>query len=196
AAMGLVDPAWRRARLLRLLADAWRERPPEQPVIAAGSTGSAPAAADVLAAVAAAPRGCVVLPGLDRELDPKVWAGLKTAEQHPQNALWRLLDRHGIAREAVEPWFTPELPAATLARGRARQRLLNEALRPAEATDDWRTVIGQLRADAGAAGAADPIAEGLKGLTVLTVHAEEDAAATIALMMRETLQTPGRTCAL
>lgn len=196
AVMGLVDPAWRRARLLRLLADAWRERPPEQPVIAAGSTGSAPAAADVLAAVAAAPRGCVVLPGLDRELDPKVWAGLKTAEQHPQNALWRLLDRHGIAREAVEPWFTPELPAATLARGRARQRLLNEALRPAEATDDWRTVIGQLRADAGAAGAADPIAEGLKGLTVLTVHAEEDAAATIALMMRETLQTPGRTCAL
>lgn len=46
-AMGLVDPAWRRARLLRLLAEAWTERPPIQTVIAAGSTGSAPAAADL-----------------------------------------------------------------------------------------------------------------------------------------------------
>jgi hypothetical protein len=54
-AMGLVDPAWRRARLLRLLAKAWTDRPPTQTVIAAGSTGTAPAAADVLAAVARRP---------------------------------------------------------------------------------------------------------------------------------------------
>lgn len=196
AAMGLVDPAWRRARLLRLLADAWTERPPTQTVIAAGSTGSAPAAADVLAAVAAAPRGCVVLPGLDFDLDPAVWAGLGESEQHPQNALWRLLDRHATPREAVRPWFRPDLPAPRAARGRARQRLLNEALRPADSTDDWRTLIRDLRAAAFRNQSADPIAEGLQGLSVVTVRAEEEAATALALMMRETLETPGRTCAL
>ena len=86
AELGLVDPAWRRAKLLRLLAESWTREPPTGPVIAAGSTGTAPAAADVLAAVAKAPQGCVVIPGLDRELDARVWATLKDAEQHPQNA--------------------------------------------------------------------------------------------------------------
>ena len=196
AVLGLVDPAWRRARLLRLLADAWTERPPTQVVIAAGSTGTAPAAADVLAAVAGAPRGCVVLPGLDLDLDARVWDRLGDNEQHPQNALWRLLDRHSVPREAVRPWFRPALEAAVEARGQARQRLLNEALRPAEATDDWRALIAELRATAFRTASADPIAEGLEGLSVVTVRAEEDAAAALALMMRETLETPGRTCAL
>lgn len=196
AALGLVDPAWRRARLLRLLADAWSERPPTQPVIAAGSTGTAPAAADVLAAVANAPQGCVVLPGLDRDLDPAVWSQLRDNEQHPQNALWRLLDRHEVEREAVRTWFEPAIDPAAGTRGRARQRLLNETLRPAEATDDWRALIRDLRADAFSTRSADPIAQGLEGLSVITPRAEEDAAATLALMMRETLETPGRTCAL
>ena len=194
-AMGLVDPAWRRARLLRLLATAWTERPPTQTVIAAGSTGTAPAAAAVLAAVAAAPRGCVVLPGLDRELDPAVWATLGDNEQHPQNALWRLLDGRA-EREEVRPWFEPAEDPVSRRRDRARQRLINEALRPADATDDWRTVISTLRKDAFREQSADPIAQGLEGLSVVTVRAEEDAAAALALMMRETLETPGKTCAL
>ncbi len=197
AAMGLVDPAWRRATLLRLLADRWAEHPPTQPVIAAGSTGTAPAAADVLAAVARAPQGCVVLPGLDHDLDADVWASLGKNEQHPQNALWRLLDRHGVPRDRVQAWFRPQVDPAVVSRGQARQRVLNEALRPAEATSDWRIAIRDLRATTAEAGrATDPIAEGLKGLSVVTVRAEEDAAATLALMMRETLEVPGKTCAL
>lgn len=195
AALGLVDPAWRRARLLRLLAEAWSERPPTQVVIAAGSTGSAPAAADVLAAVAAAPRGCVVLPGLDRDLDSAVWATLGDNEQHPQNALWRLLDGRA-AREDVRAWYRPPTDPGIEARGRSRQRLINEALRPPEATDDWRRLITTLRADAFRTRSVDPITEGLTGLSVVTVRAEEDAAAALALMMRETLETPGKTCAL
>jgi ATP-dependent helicase/nuclease subunit B len=194
-ALGLVDAAWRRTKLLRLLAEHWSAHPPQQPVIVAGSTGSVPAAADVLAAVAGAPRGAVVLPGLDLNLDARVWD--QVDEQHPQNALKRLLDRHGVAREAVRPWFKPPVGPVALSRGRARQRVLNEALRPAEATDDWRREIAGIRARAAEAGSAlDPIAEGLQGLSVVTVAAEEEAAATIALMMRETLETPGQTCAL
>ena len=196
AELGLVDPAWRRATLLRRLAELWDAHPPTQAVIAAGSTGTVPAAADVLGAVARAPLGCVVLPGLDLDLDDRVWDQLD--EQHPQSAMKRLLDRCEIARETVRPWFRPAVSPAVQARGLARQRLVNEALRPAEATDDWRRAIRDIRSAAAVARgeARDPIAEGLQGLSLLTVRAEEEAAAAIALMMRETLETPGRTCAL
>ena len=195
AELGLVDAAWRRTKLLRLLAERWDSHPPQGPVIAAGSTGTVKAAADVLKAVARAPRGCVVLPGLDLDLGEPAWEAIE--EQHPQSALKRLLERADIDRAAVRPWFRrPALPAVE-ARGLARQRLINEALRPAEATADWRAEIARLRAEAADAGqAADPIALGLEGLSVVATRTEEDAAATIALMMRETLETPGRTCAL
>ena len=201
AAMGLMDPAQRRAKLLRLLALRWDEAPPTGPVIAAGSTGSAPAAAAVLKAVAKAPQGCVVVPGLDMDLDPAVWATLGDEEQHPQNALWRLLDHGEVNREAVRPWFQPVTPPAVLARGLARQRLINEALRPAGATSDWRREIARIREVAAPVQGTDPIALGLENLSVLTLRTEEDAAATLALMMRETLEQrhpDGRpkTCAL
>ncbi|MBA4805108.1 MAG: double-strand break repair protein AddB [Brevundimonas sp.] len=198
AELGLVDPAWRRVTLLRRLAEQWDAQPPVQPVIAAGSTGTVPAAAAVLGAVARAPQGCVVLPGLDLDLDEDVWAQIDADnEQHPQRALKRLLERHGTARAQVRRWFAPAEAPQAAQRGRARQRLLNEALRPADATGDWRAAIRELRRRAAAAGqAADPVAEGLEGLSVLALRHEEEAAAAIALMMRETLETPGRTCAL
>ena len=109
--MGLVDPAWRRAQLLRLLARQWKAHPPQGPVIAAGSTGTVPAAADVLAAVAQAPQGCVVVPGLDLDLDASAWNLALHDEQHPQSALARLLDRCEIRRETVRPWRPAPLQA-------------------------------------------------------------------------------------
>jgi len=194
-ALGLVDASWRRTRLLRLLAERWDQYPPLGPVIAAGSTGTVKAAADVLRAVAKAPLGCVVLPGLDQELNAEAWGTIE--EQHPQSALKRLLGRAGVEREAVQPWFHPPIEVDREARGQARQRLVNEALRPADATADWRAEIGELRKQSADAGvAADPIALGLEGLSLVTARTEEDAAQTIALMMRETLEMPGRTCAL
>ncbi len=195
AAMGLVDASWRRTRLLRLLAERWAETPPTGPVIAAGSTGTVMAAADVLKAVANAPQGCVVLPGLDHDLAQAAWK--EVDEPHPQGALKRLLERAEIERADVRPWFRPSIAPAEEAKGRARARLLNEALRPADATADWRTEIADLRARAAEAGqSADPVALGLEGLSVVACRAEEEAAQTIALLMRETLETPGKTCAL
>lgn len=190
--LGLVDVSARRIALLRALADQWRARPPEHPLVAAGSTGSAPASADLLAAVAAAPRGAVVLPGLDLDLADDAWA--QVGEAHPQGALRRLLARAGVERADVRPWPAEET-AADAARGRARRRVVNEALRPPEATADWLRLIGDLEAEGAVAG-ADPVAEGLEGLTVLSARTEEDAAAQAALLLREALETPGRTAAL
>ncbi len=81
-------------------------------MIAAGSTGSIPATADLLATIAKLPHGAVVLPGLDTDLDDAVWALIAgdiptprmTARPrgHPQFAMQALLTRIGIARDDVE----------------------------------------------------------------------------------------------
>ncbi len=188
AELGLMDPAARRVRLLRLLAEQWTARPPQGPLVAAGSTGTAPANADLLAVIASCPMGAVVLPGLDLELADAAWA--EAGEQHPQGAMKRLLARSGLGRGAVRPW--PASGGAIDARW--RRRLINEALRPAEATADWIAVIEDLRKEAG--GGADPFAEGLEGLSLVTAEGEEEAAVLAALVLRETLETPGKTCAL
>lgn len=190
AELGMMDVAARRVALTRRLAERWRDRPPADVMIAAGSTGSAPSSADLLAAIAAAPRGCVVLPGLDADLADSAWA--EVGEQHPQGNMKRLLERAGLGRGDVKHWDPePRIDAA----GRWRRRLINEALRPPESTADWLDQIDALRAEAGA-GAPDPIVQGLAGLTVLTARAEEEAATLAALLLREVLETPDKTAAL
>jgi ATP-dependent helicase/nuclease subunit B len=188
ADLGLMDLGARRVALLRHLGAAWTKTPPIAPVIAAGSTGAAPAAADLLAVVAALPRGAVVLPGLDLSLAEEAWR--EVGEQHPQGGLKRLLARAGIDRSEVREWGSGEAVSA----GRWRRRLISEALRPAEQTADWREVIEKIREEGGPG--RDSIAQGLDGLFVTAAADEEEAAALAAVLMREALETPGATCAL
>jgi len=183
-AMGLIDVSDRRVRLLRGLAAQYLEAQPRQPLIAAGSTGTAPATADLLKVIAGLPQGAVVLPGLDEGLADEAWEQVE--EQHPQGAMKRLLTRAGVQRAAVLPWLSD-----ADVRGRWRRRVINEALRPAEATKDWRAVIDRLRAENPKA-----LEQGLEGLSVTTARTEEEAAAVIALLLREALETPGKTAAL
>ena len=184
--LGLIDVSDRRVRLLNALSDQWEEAPPQGVMVAAGSTGTAPATARLLGVIANLPQGAVVLPGLDEGLAQDAWA--QVGEQHPQGAMKRLLDRFGATRADVRPWW-PEADS----RGRWRRRLINEALRPAEATADWLAQIDRLRAEAPD---LDPIAEGLKGLSLISARTEEEAAVACALLLREALEDPGRTAAL
>jgi ATP-dependent helicase/nuclease subunit B len=183
-ALGLADVSDRRVQLLRGLAEQYEKNQPGQPLIAAGSTGTAPATADLLKVIAGLPLGAVVLPGLDTELAEDAWA--EVGEQHPQGAMKRLLDRAKVSRAEVRPW----LPDAD-AKGRWRRRVINEALRPAEATKDWRAVIDRLRAES-----PEALEHGLEGLSVTSARTEEEAAAACALLLREALETPGKTAAL
>jgi ATP-dependent helicase/nuclease subunit B len=188
ADLGFMDVGARRAALLRRLAESWRKAPPDYPVIAAGSTGSAPAVADLLAVIAGLPRGAVVLPGLDPSLADSAWD--EVGEEHPQGALKRLLVRAAVGRDQVRPWL-----AGGGMRGRWRRRLVNEALRPPKATADWLAQIANLRME-GSTDGVDPITEGLSGLSVTQARGEEEAALAVALMLREALETPARTAAL
>ena len=82
-------------------------------MIAAGSTGSMPATAELIATIARLPHGAVVLPGLDTDLDAESWdliAGRRDAAGrelippavgHPQFAMQALLraDRNRTRRD-------------------------------------------------------------------------------------------------
>lgn len=188
-ALGVLDAAVRRAEILDRLTDQWEARPPHHPVIAAGSNEADGPVARLLGVIARAPQGCVVLPGLDEGLADSAWA--EVGEAHAQGAIKALLKANGLDRKEVRTWpVSAGGEGAT--RGRARRRVINEALRPAEATSDWLNVLDQLRKGQ----ATDPVREGLKGLTVVNAANEEEAAAVCAVLMREVLETPYKTCAL
>ncbi|MCB9959323.1 MAG: double-strand break repair protein AddB [Rhodospirillaceae bacterium] len=175
-----LDPADRRDRMLAALARAWGERPPEVPVWVVGSTGSIPATAELMAAVARLPQGRVVLPGLDRELDDESWQGLD--DSHPQAGLKRLLETLRIARADVADWPLPPRPR-DLPPPPDRSRLIREAMRPPATTDAWRDIAGISKHD-------------LAGLTRLDCATDREEAAAIAVAMRQVLDDKGRTCAL
>jgi ATP-dependent helicase/nuclease subunit B len=188
AERGLADVALRRDRLIRARAALYRAGG-DEPVIAAGSTGSMPATAELIAAIARLPRGAAVLPGLDTDLDEASFAaiagdpaaGIEASPGHPQALLRRLLSVIGIARDAVTT-----LGALDAGR-RARARLLSEAMRPAATTDAWATP---------AADAAETIAQGLEDVSIVTAADEREEALAIAVALREAIETPGKTAAL
>src|ERR1700733_14990891 len=181
----LWEPPTRRDLLIK--AEAARlARKPAGPVIAAGSTGSIPATADLIATIAHLPHGAVVLPGLDTDLDEPSWrliagdADKKIAPVggHPQFALRALLTRIGITRDAVVP----------LAAARRRERLVSEALQPAAATDLWRKKSSEPEFEAHADSA-------LATLSVIEAANPEDEALAIAVALREAVHD-GKTAAL
>ncbi len=106
AERGQSNPAAHRSALIRLEAERLQRNPPAGPVIAAGSTGSIPATAELLAAIARLPNGAVVLPGLDKAMDERSWAVLTGPAPkpavlgHPQYGLAKLhrQDRHSARR--------------------------------------------------------------------------------------------------
>jgi ATP-dependent helicase/nuclease subunit B len=180
AADGLCDPGARRADLLRKLAAHWEEAQPDRPIIVAGSTGSIAATRTLMRAVSRLPRGVIVLPGVDVDLDDKSWELIQ--EQHPQFALKQTLAALGVERRAIAP-LGDEAPAA-----HSRRVLMREALAPAEQTADW---LSRLEA----AGGAKFVAEGAQGVRLIEAATENEEAAAIALLLREALEQ-GRTAAL
>jgi ATP-dependent helicase/nuclease subunit B len=168
---GQIDALDRRTRSIRAQAARWRERPPATPVIAAGSTGSQPATRELLATIAGLPRGVVVLPGLDREIDAESWSKLDPT--HPQFGLRDLLAALGSDRRDIAEW--PGAPG-----DRARAHLIAELMRPAETTDAWQR----------------PETAALDHVTRADCATPHQEALVIALALREALETPERTAAL
>jgi ATP-dependent helicase/nuclease subunit B len=179
--IGKIEPAARRDFLIA--AEARRLATHHAgPVIAAGSTGSMPATAKFLHAVANLPGGAVVLPGLDTDLDEEAWktiGGMKNAagafdihpaSNHPQFAMHALLRRFGITRGDVEI-LSPPTPDG-------REMLLSEAMRPSHATDHWHERLQQQDV-------AARIGAGMQTLAVIEAPNPEMEALAVAVAMRE-----------
>ncbi len=171
-----IDPADRRNRLIEAQTGLWRDNPPSAPVIAAGSTGSIPATAELLKVIAGLPMGCVVLPGLDRDMDENSWQAM--TETHPQFGMGKLLEYIGVERNDVADWPSPssDMPAP------GHARLINMALRPADTMGNPDTGVTS--------------ADDIDGITRINAPDQRTEAMAIALIMRHCLETPGQTAAL
>jgi ATP-dependent helicase/nuclease subunit B len=184
AERGACDPAAFRNRMLA----AERERliggGATGPIIAAGSTGTVPATARLLAAIARLPNGAVVLPGIDLRLDRRSWDAIanEPAPSHPQAALHHLMETLEAVRDDVRELSQPDSARA------ARAALLREAMLPASVTELW--------SDVGSRVSQEMAAEGFRGLRVVEAADEREEALVVAIALRETLERPGAHAAL
>lgn len=168
-------------RLAALEAEAARlaASDPAQTHLVIGSTGSIPATRKLMRAVARLERGAVVLPGLDLDLDARSWAAIGNEESsiasrfgHPQAMLKRTLETIGLPREGAR--------ALTGSKGASpRNKVISDALRPAETVATWRESSAALDIDAA-----------LTSIRVIEAADEREEALAIAVTIREALNTP------
>lgn len=179
AEKGLMPPYARRDALMRAETKRLRESPSHAPVIAAGSTGTVPATAELLQAIAELPSGAVVLPGLDMSLDEESWREIGgNHPEHPQFGMKRLLEGMGLARGEVG------ILGGAVSEN-ARTRLVSETMRPSGTTQHWRGYGGgELRGEAAS------------GITRIDAPTPQDEAEVIALILRKAADEAPKTAAL
>jgi ATP-dependent helicase/nuclease subunit B len=182
---GLSSSASRRNALILAEARRLAAFPPAGPVIVAGVTGSIPATAELIRAVARLPNGAIVLPALDQVLDEESWQRIVPKHpEHPQFGLKKLLDGLGIDRGDVGVLIGAEAGE----RQRSRLTLVSETMRPAATTERWADVTTPDRIRS--------FGEALDGLALIEAPTAEHEAEAIAIVLREAAETPGRTAAL
>ncbi|MGF7158659.1 ATP-dependent helicase/nuclease subunit B [Rhodoligotrophos appendicifer] len=178
AQRGVIGALARRNLLLEAEASRLALTLPNVPMIAAGSTGSIPATARLLSAISRLPRGAVILPGLDQDLDDHSWDQLPP--QHPQYGLKMLLEKIGIDRQDVRV-----LPGCRPSR---RGRFLSEVMRPAETTELWQAAISSFT--------SRDLEAATNGLELIPAATHREEALCIAMIMRQVLEEPARQAAL
>ena len=174
AEKNLSEPVEYRNAAIRAEAARLASAPPAGPVIAAGSTGSIPATAELLSVISKLPNGAVILPGLDRDMNEAAWNLIGESEKsptsfsHPQYGLKRLLTRFGLRRDEVGN--LSDVPAPL----RAREKIISDALLPAEGTESW-ALAKQETSDTEAA---------LAGISLIEAPGEREEALAIAMALR------------
>lgn len=189
AERGATDELTRRRQAAEAMAARWVRNPPGHPVIIAGSTGAATATRILMAGVLCLPRGVIVLPGLDPDLDGEGWEAVGRAPSHPQFTIKATLDALDVQPTDVGGWPTRDESLSE----RSRRRLINEALAPAESTKGWNQRLAHL---AHPGSAHDLVTSGLSGLRLIEAEDESEEALVAALLLRETLESETGTAAL
>ena len=164
----------------------WQEKPPEHPVIVAGSTGSRGATQLLMQAVAKLPQGAVILPGFDFDMPDHAWAAMEgerendpPAEDHPQYRFYSFARNLDLHPDDVIRW------TETFAAAPVRNRIVSLALRPAPVTDQWLVEGTALR----------DIDTAMQDVTLVEAPTPRHEALAIAMRLREAAET-GQTAAL
>jgi ATP-dependent helicase/nuclease subunit B len=185
AANGITSPETRRNALILAEAKRIANLKRDEVVIVAGVTGSIPATVELMRAVAARSSGAIVLPALDQALDEPSWKAIvPNHPEHPQFGLKKLLDGLGVERGAVRTLPGTELDIT----GRARTAFISEAMRPSSSTDKWHRYT--------ATADKEQLENALADISLIEAPSAQDEAETVALILREAVETPGQTAAL
>ena len=178
-----LDALARQRLVAQRLAEEWSATPPSHPVLVAGSTGSRGATALFMRAVAQLPQGAVILPCVDFDLPPHVWARLGdvlTTQDHPQYRFARLCADLELSPDEIQHWEPSLKPPAP-----DRNRLVSLALRPAPVTDQWLSEGAELTG-------IDLATESMTLIEAPSLRAEATA---VSLLLRNAAES-GKTAAL
>lgn len=189
--LNLVDEAVRRNALFEQISINWKNNEPQNFVVAAGITTSAPAIANFQRTIAFLPNGLVVLPDLDMIMPEEEWDMLgpfkrdpetanmeRSQETHPQYHLKLLLDRMSIARAEVLRWPRTGDSGALAKRSRA----LSNAFSIPKLTSRWQELEIQDRS--------------LAGVKTIEIKNSAEEAQAVALLAREALEKLGHRIAI
>ncbi len=95
-----------------------------------------------------------------------------------------MLDSLGVSRGDVRELPGLDIDAST----RARAAFFSEAMRPSATTNLWHGFVTRAN--------RDDVRQSLSGVSLIAAPSAQDEAETIALILREAIETPGRTAAL
>ncbi|GAB5462693.1 double-strand break repair protein AddB [Hoeflea alexandrii] len=188
------SPARHHNAMLDVFTRSLAASPAGRPVIVAGSTGTRPSTARLIATVAHLPHGAVVLPGLDHAMRRSHWQALAEAattrqapdgralvdvaiRSHPQYGLHSLLGSCGVETGGIGDipeigGLSPELEM--------RRRLVSHALLPAIATEAW--------GEPDFLPAPEAIVPGFEHVSLIEAANEREEASALAAAMRRALE--------
>ena len=167
-----VDAALHKRLVIESLGETLRDDPNTPPILMAGVTLATPDMRDLAKIIAGKENGVLVLDGLNPDIDTDDL--IHIGATHP-NAV--TLD---FLRDMdVMPADIPPLPGTQIG---DKDHIITSWMRPAETTTRWRQT---------------PLApQALEGISLCQCHDREEEALTIAVALREVLDTPGKTAAL
>ena len=172
---GVTDPALRRLSILQKQAEIWKKAPQKQKIVAVGLSLANKGLEGIIQCVSEIENGEIYIEGLDRFLNDEEWKNLSLL--HPQYEKKELLNLLNIKREDV-----PDLKSS---QNNFREKIISEMMRPPETTMKWREVKEN-----------SDLQKGLEGIGLIETQNTYEEAMSIALIMREVLQTPSKTAAL
>ncbi len=168
---GLIDLQDRKIRLINAFIRKIQKNPPKNQIIMAGFDGAIPAVVRLIGELSKLDNALILLQGLNTELTTDDLNSID--ENHYHYSFKKLLSLLKLYPQQIENLSGDFLP---------REEFIIESLRPADQVSEWRT----LNLD-------DSV---LKNVTRIDCENINEEALTIALILRETLETPLKTAAL